>query len=48
MIDILETNISEKKGNYLIRHRKNIDSFWTDAEKDKSKGLGIGIIISKK
>ena len=48
MIDILETNISEKEGHYIIRHRENIDSFWTSVEKGKSKGSGVGIIISKK
>ena len=48
MIGILEMNISEKEGYYIIRHRENIDSFWTDTEKSKSKGSSIGIIISKK
>ena len=48
MIDILEINISEKEEYYIIRHKENIDSFWTDAEKSKSKSSDIGIIISKK
>ena len=48
MIGILETNIFEKEGYYIIRYRENIDSFWTDTEKGKSKDSGVGIIISKK
>ena len=40
MISILEMNISEKEKYYIIRYRENIDSFWTDAEKDKSKDSG--------
>ena len=48
MIGILETNISEKEGYYIIRYRENIDSFWTNAKKGKSKSSDIGIIISKK
>ena len=48
MIGILETNMLEKEGHFIIRHRENIDSFWTDAEKGKSKGSGVGIIINKK
>ena len=48
MIGILEMNILEKERHYIIRHRENIDSFWTDAEKGKSKGSGIGIIIIQK
>ena len=27
MIGIVETNISEKEGQYLVRHRESIDSF---------------------
>ena len=37
MIGILEMNIFEKEGYYIIRHRENIDSFWTNAEKRKNK-----------
>src|SRR5437868_7342579 len=48
MIGILEMNILEKEGHFIIRHRENIDSFWTDAEKGKSKGSGVDIIISQK
>ena len=48
MINILEMNIFKKEENYIIRYRENIDSFWTDAEKGKSKGLDVDIIISKK
>ena len=48
MIGILEMNILKKEGYFITRHRENIDSFWTNAEKSKSKGSGIGIIISKK
>src|SRR5437868_3940188 len=41
MIGILEMNILEKERYYIIRYRENIDSFWTDAEKGKSKGSSV-------
>src|SRR5437868_3075762 len=47
MIRIVETNISEKERQYLVRHKENIDSFWTDTEKSKNKSLEVGIIVSK-
>ena len=48
MIGILETNIFEKEGHYIIRYRENIDSFWTNTKKGKSKSSGVDIIVSKK
>jgi len=47
LVGIVETNISEKEGQYIISHREKIDSFWTNAEKGKNKGSGVGILVSK-
>ena len=47
LVGIVETNISEKEGQYIISHREKIDSFWTNAEKEKNKGSGVGILVSK-
>src|SRR5437868_429735 len=48
MIGVIEINISEKESQYITRQQGNIDSFWTNTEKGKSKGSGVGIIVSKK
>src|SRR5438128_165555 len=48
MIEVIETNITEKEGQYITRYQESINSFWTNAEKGKSKGSGVGIIVSKK
>ena len=47
MIGIVEMNISEKESQYLVRHRKSIDSFWTDTKKGKNKSSEVSIIVSK-
>ena len=47
MIEIVETNILEKEGQYLVRYRESIDSFWTNAEKGKNKGSRVSLIVSK-
>ena len=47
LVGIVETNISEKEGQYITSHREKIDSFWTNAEKGKNKSSGVGILVSK-
>src|SRR5437868_8252789 len=37
LVGIVETNISEKEGQYITSHREKIDSFWTNAEKGKTR-----------
>src|SRR5205085_10498738 len=47
LVGIVETNISEKEGQYITSYKEKIDSFWTNAEKRKNKGSGMDILVSK-
>src|SRR5260364_162810 len=49
-IDILElgeTNINSREGTYLLDKQCVYKRFWTNAEDNKMKGSGLGILIKK-
>ena len=37
LVGIVKTNISEKESQYITSHREKIDSFWTNAKKEKTR-----------
>ena len=48
IIGIVETNIKEIEGKFLRIDRKGYSTFWSNAEKNKHKGSGVGIWIDSK
>ena len=48
IIGIAETNISSKEGVFLDFNRDNFVGFWSNTEKEKKKGSGVGLLIHKK
>jgi exonuclease III len=48
IIGLVETNISEKEGQYIVNQDSIINSFWTSAEEGKSKGSGVGVLVNRK
>jgi exonuclease III len=48
MIGINETNITGRHANYSMRKQENFLGIWTDAEENKKKGSGVGLIMNKK
>jgi exonuclease III len=48
IIGIVETNIREIEGKFLKVDKKGYNTLWSNAEKDKHKGSGVGIWIDSK
>ena len=42
-----ETNIAERQGRYLIKKDSNYIGFWTNADENKIKGSGVGLVINR-
>ncbi len=48
IIGIVETNITNREGQFIVKQRSSLNSFWSNAEEGKNKGSGVGIIVSDK
>ena len=48
ILGIVESNISEKEGRYIMIEDKENKSYWANADGNKKKGSGVGIIVSNK
>jgi len=48
ILGIVESNISEKEGKYILMENGDNKSYWASADIDKKKGSGAGIIVSNK
>jgi len=42
-----ETNIVERQGRYLIKKNSNYIGFWTNADENKIKESGVGLVINR-
>ena len=42
-----ETNIAERQDRYLIKKDSNYIGFWTNADENKIKGSGVGLVINR-
>ena len=47
LVGVLETNIGEKDTKWMQKDIIEYESFWTDTEKDKSKGSGVGLLVDR-
>ena len=47
IMEIGETNISEKEERYFTRGNNIYGSFWVSADANKKKGSGVGIILKR-
>ena len=47
IIGINETNILEQQGKFLVNKESRYIGFWTGADRNKIKGSGVGLLISK-
>ena len=47
LMGIVETNINEKEGEWFNIENRTYRSFWTDTEKDKKKGSGVGLLVDQ-
>ena len=47
IIGINETNILEQQGKFLVNKESRYIGFWTEADRNKIKGSGVGLLISK-
>ncbi|CAG8768728.1 168_t:CDS:2, partial [Gigaspora rosea] len=48
LLGIVETNIDSRQEKFIEIDRSRYLDFWTNAEKDKKKGSGVGALINKK
>jgi exonuclease III/ribonuclease HI len=48
LIGINETNTTERQNNFSLNKQEDFLGIWTDAEENKKKGSGVGLIIKKK
>ena len=48
ILGIVESNISEKEGKYILMENGDNKSYWASADIVKKKGSGVGIIVSNK
>ena len=46
IIGLAETNITTKEGSFLTKNLGNYRSFWSNANPDKKKGSGVGLLIN--
>ncbi|CAG8750711.1 9659_t:CDS:2 [Gigaspora margarita] len=44
---IIETNILSKEGYHITKENSNFMFFWSNTNKDKKKGSGVGLLIDK-
>src|SRR5439155_20805154 len=47
IIGINETNILEQQSKFLVNKEYRYIGFWTGADRNKIKGLGVSLLISK-
>ena len=47
IIGIIETNIGEQEGKWVNTKEYGFASFWTEPEKGKHKGSGIGLLVDQ-
>src|SRR5437868_3045888 len=47
IIGIIETNIGEQEGKWINMKEYGFSSFWTEPEKGKHKGSGIGLLVDQ-
>lgn len=47
IVGLAETNISEREGRFLTQNIKNYKSFWSNADLNKKKGSGVGLLVNQ-
>ena len=47
ILELCETNIESRKGEFLLDEQCTYKCFWASAERNKIKGTGLGILIKK-
>ena len=47
LVGLNETNTSERQNRFSMSKQNSYLGIWTDAEEDKKKGLGVGLLINK-
>ena len=48
IIGINETNTTERQNRFRMSRQEEYLGIWSDAEENKKKGLGVGLIMNKK
>ena len=48
LVGLTETNIQERTGKFLMKDKDNYRGIWACADVNKSKGSGVGLLISKR
>ena len=48
IIGLAETNITSREGYFMVPNSTDYASFWANANKEKKKGSGVGILVSRK
>ena len=47
ILEINETNILEQQGKFLVNKESRYIGFWIEANRNKIKGSGVSLLISK-
>ena len=48
IIGIVETNVTSREEQFIVKQRSSLNSFWSKAKERKNKGLEVDIIVSNK
>ena len=48
MLGINETNTTERQNHFSMNNQKEYKGIWTDAEENKKKGSGVGLLMNRK
>ena len=48
IIGIVETNITSREGQFIVKQQSSLNSFWSNTEERKNKRSEVGIIVSDK